>query len=176
MNRTYIILLLSFTLCVISCKKDTTFLITNTAVGALTKSTKASELKTLYSGVNDSLVKKENSFILFEKGGKELMKLYIKEEDKEVIDHIQFFDDRYTTDKGISLKSTYKDIEVAYTVERVANMIDFIIVSVKESETYFIIDKKHLSSEVRFSTSNRLEPAQIPGEAPIKRYMFAWPL
>lgn len=176
MNRTYIILLVSITLFFVSCKKDTTFLITNDAVGSLTKATKTNELNTLYSGVNDSLVAQENSYVLYEKGGKKLMKLYIEEDDKEVIDHIQFFDDRFNTDKGISLNSTYKDIETAYTVERVANMIDFIIVSVKESEAYFVIDKKHLSSELRFSTSNTLEPLQVPGEAPIKRFMFAWPL
>ncbi|MEP0265842.1 hypothetical protein [Dokdonia sp.] len=175
MNRTYSVLLLLI-LCLVSCKKDTTFLISNDAIGAITKTTKASELETLLGSATDSLVKKENSFLLYEKGGKKLMKLSTKEEDKEIIDHIQFFDDRYTTDKGISLKSTYKDIEAAYTIEKIANMIDFIIVSVKESEAYFIIDKKHLSSEVRFSTSSKLEPTQIPGEAPIKHYMFAWPL
>lgn len=175
MNRTYSVLLLLI-FCLVSCKKDTTFLISNEAIGTITKTTKASELETLFGGLTDSLVKKENSFLLYEKGGKKLMKLSTKEEDKEVIDHIQFFDDRYTTDKGVSLKSTYKDIEAAYTVKKVSNMIDFIIVYVKESEVYFVIDKKHLSSEVRFSTSSRLDATQIPGEAPIKHYMFTWPL
>ena len=102
--------------------------------------------------------------------------LFTKKNDKEVIDHIQFFDDRYTTQKGISLKSTYKDIQNAYTIKKISNMIDFVIVLVEESEMYFIIDKKNLASDVRFSTSNTLEPIQVPGEAPIKHFMFAWPL
>lgn len=174
-NRIYIVLFI-LTLCITSCtKEDTTFLVTNEAVGPVTKATKTSELKALFIGPKDSLIKTEsNNYVLFEKGGNKLMKLSAKKEDKDIIDHIQFFDDRYTTQNGISLKSTFKDIEAAYTVKKINNMIDFIIISVEESEVYFIIDKKHLSSEVRFSTSSRLEPLQVPGDAPIKHFMFAW--
>ncbi len=177
MNRIYILLLI-LTISIVSCSKtDTSFSVTNEAVGPVTKATKMSDLETIFTGPTDSLSKTEaGNFILHEKGGKNLMKLSAKKNDKEVIDHIQFYDDRYTTDKGISLKSTYKDIQNAYTIKKINNMIDFVIVLVEESEMYFIIDKKHLASEVRFSTSNTLEPIQIPGEAPIKHFMFAWPL
>lgn len=177
MNRIYILLLI-ITISMVSCSKtDTTFSVSNEAVGPVTKATKMSDLETIFAGSNDSLVKTEaGNYILYEKGGKDLMKLSAKKNDKEVIDHIQFFDDRYTTDKGISLKSTYQDIQNAYTVKKINNMIDFVIVLVEESEMYFIIDKKHLASEVRFSTSNRLEPMQVPAEAPIKHFMFTWPL
>ncbi|WP_299215787.1 hypothetical protein [uncultured Dokdonia sp.] len=177
MNRIYSVLLILI-LSMVSCtEKDTSFVVTNEAVGPVTKTTKISDLEVLFKEPTDSLIKTEaNNYVLFEKGGKKLMKLSAKKDDKEVIDHIQFFDDRYTTDKGISLKSTYQDIQNAYTVKKISNMIDFIIVSVEESEIYFIIDKKHLASEVRFSTSSRLEPMQVPGEAPIKHFMFAWPL
>ena len=177
MNRIYIVLLV-LSLSILSCtEKNTAFLVTNEAVGPVTKATKISDLKTLFKGATDSLIKTEaDNYVLFEKGGKKLMKLSAKKDDKEVIDHIQFFDDRYTTQNGISLKSTYKDIQEAYTIKKINNMIDFIIVAVEESEIYFIIDKKHLSSEVRFSTTSRLEPMQVPGEAPIKHFMFTWPL
>jgi len=177
MNRIYITLLI-LTVCITSCStKDTSFSVTNEAVGPVIKTTKTSELKALFKGPTDSLVKTDSdNYVLFEKGGTKLMKLSAKKEDKEIIDHIQFFDDRYTTQNGISLKSTFKDIQAAYAIKKISNMIDFIIVSVEESEVYFIIDKKHLSSEVRFSTSSRLEPIQVPGEAPIKHFMFAWPL
>lgn len=177
MNRIYSVLLILIISLVSCTEKDTSFVVTNEAVGPVTKATKISDLKTIFVGPNDSLVKTEaDNYILYEKGGKNLMKLSAKKDDKEIIDHIQFFDNRYTTDKGISLKSTYQDIQNAYTVKKINNMIDFIIVSVEESEIYFIIDKKHLSSEVRFSTSSRLEPMEVPGEAPIKHFMFAWPL
>ena len=177
MNRIFIllfILIISITSCA---EKDTSFLVTNEAVGLITKETKTGDLEALFKESSDSIVKTESdNYVLYEKGGKRLMKLSAKKEDKEIIDHIQFFDDRYTTENGISLKSTFKDIKEAYTIKKINNMIDFIIVSVEESEVYFIIDKKHLASEVRFSTSSRLEPIQVPGEAPIKHFMFAWPL
>ncbi|WP_299680482.1 hypothetical protein [uncultured Dokdonia sp.] len=177
MNRIYTVLLILI-VCLTSCTaEDTTFSVTNEAVGPVTKITKTSDLEALFKGPNDSLVKTDSdNYVLFEKGGNKLMKLSAKKEDKEIIDHIQFFDNRYTTENGISLKSTFKDIQTSYTVKKISNMIDFIIVSVEESEVYFIIDKKHLSSEVRFSTASRLEPIQVPGEAPIKHFMFAWPL
>ncbi|GGG04806.1 hypothetical protein GCM10011344_01460 [Dokdonia pacifica] len=177
MNRIYITLLI-LTLCITSCtEKDTTFSVTNEAVGAITKATKTSDLDALFKGPNDSLVKTASAnYVLYEKGGNKLMKLSPKKNDNDIIDHIQFFDDRYTTENGISLKSTFEDIKNAYTIKKISNMIDFIIVFVEESEVYFIIDKKHLSSEVRFSTSSKLEPVQVPGEAPIKHFMFTWPL
>lgn len=177
MNRIYTVLLILIISMVSCTNQDTAFSVTNEAVGPVTKATKISDLKALFKGATDSLIQTEaNNYVLFEKGGKKLMKLSAKKDDKEVIDHIQFFDDRYTTQNGISLKSTYKDIQEAYTIKKINNMIDFIIVAVEESEIYFIIDKKHLSSEVRFSTTSRLEPTQVPGEAPIKHFMFAWPL
>ncbi len=48
-----------------------------------------------------------------------------------------------------------------------------VIVSLNETKTYVIIDKKELPESLRY-TSNNIEITQIPEEATFKFFMLEW--
>ncbi len=167
-NSLALLLLISM----ISCTDTDNFKISNNAVGPIQKTTTPTQLKAMFW--EDSLVATKSGYILYEKGGNKLMKLLPKTNTKDAIDHIQFFDDRYTTAEGISLQSTFKDIINAYTIKRIDNLIGAIVVFVEESDAYFTIDKKHLPADLMFDTRVKIDKVQIPDDAPIKFLMFGW--
>ncbi|WP_036379740.1 hypothetical protein [Muricauda sp. MAR_2010_75] len=163
-----------------SCEKNTPFLITEDSVGPLLKTSPVSELETLF--VNDSIVKDTTNLNLgatskkievFEKGGKPLLTLTSNTDSIPTIENIRILDKRYTTNKGIGLQSTFKDIQKQYTIKKIVTTLNSIVVFPKESNLYFTIDKEELPSNLRFSTSN-IEAVQIPDEAKIKYLMLGW--
>lgn len=167
---------------VVSCKQDNRFAVTKDRVGPISQTTTVRELATLFA--NDSLVNyeaatqiKENpsGITVYEKGRKKLMRLLPKEGNPEsTIKNFKLFDDRYKTEKGIGLNSTFKDINGAYTIKRIENLIDVIVIFVDESEAYFTIDKKHLASDLMFNTRTTIEKTQIPDDTPLKYFMIEW--
>lgn len=171
-----------FLLLITSCSKDNRFTISQDQVGPITKTTTVSELETLFA--NDSLVDYDTAnqiknnvtgITVFEKGGTKLMRILPKEGDpSSTIQNVKLFDGRYQTEKGIGLNSTFKDINAAYTIKRIDNLIDVIVVFVNESDAYFTIDKKHLASDLMFNTSSKIEKTQIPDATPLKYFMVEW--
>lgn len=169
-------------LLLVSCGKDTSFTISKDAIGPITKTTTISELETLFA--NDSLVdfekanqtsSKVTGITVYEKGGEKLMRILPEEANSQSrIKYVKLFDKRYQTDKGIGLASTFKDINSKYTIKRIDNLIDVIVIFINESDAYFTIDKKHLASDLMFNTSARIETTQIPDDTPIKYFMVEW--
>ncbi|TVZ51663.1 hypothetical protein [Dokdonia sp. Hel_I_53] len=165
-----------------SCSDANTHKITQDTVGPLSKSTTINDLSIVFK--NDSLVDDSGSndfrtpqgeVTVFEKGGKKLLKLTPQTNTKESkVKYIQVFDDRYETDQGITLKSTFKDIQNAYTIRSIENLIGAIVIFVNESDAYFTIDKKHLPGDLKFNTSSKIELSQIPDDAPIKYLQIGW--
>jgi len=180
--KNYLFCTLILLLSLASCGKDTTFTISQDAVGAISKETKMSELEALFP--NDSLADYNTSsqyknlasgVSIYEKGGNKLLRIIPKEKDENsLIQNIQFFDKRYTTEKGIHLESTFNDIKNAYTIKRIDNLLDMVVVFVNESDAYFTIDKKHLPSDLMFNTSSKVEQTQIPDNAPLKYLKVGW--
>lgn len=179
-NNIFYLLVLVISL--ISCNQEKPFSISQDAVGLLTKETKMSELKTLFP--NDSLADYNTSsqyknlasgVTLYEKGGNKLLRIIPKSNEEEsLIENIQIFDERFQTSKGISLQSTFKDIQDAYSIKRIENLIDMVVIFVNDSDAYFTIDKKHLPAELMFNTSSKVEQTQIPDEAPLKYLKVGW--
>ena len=166
----------------ISCNDDDPFTITPTSVGPLTQETQASEIKTLFA--NDSIIDKNSTenrqsdsgiISIYEKGGEKLLSLIpATKSDTATIKTIQIFDPRYKTDKGISIKSTFKDLQGAYKINKVESLLSTVIVFVDELNAYFTIDKKELPGELQFGPGTKVEPAQIPDDAKIKYFMIGW--
>ncbi|HEA28972.1 MAG TPA: hypothetical protein ENH91_03085 [Leeuwenhoekiella sp.] len=173
---------LILSLFIVSCTGDDPYKITATSVGPLTQKTQASEIKTLFN--NDSITDKNSSanrqndsgiIAIYEKGGDKLLSLIpATKADTAMIKTIQIFDPRYKTEKGISIKSTFKDLQGAYTIDKVESLLSTIIVFVNEINAYFTIDKKELSGELQFGPGTKVEPAQIPDNAKIKYFMIGW--
>ncbi len=166
-----------------NCKKeiDTTYLITNTSVGALEKTSLARDIELIYA--KDSVIKdtttlnlgnKAKKLKIFEKGGQLLLTLTPSGDSIPKIENIRFEDARFKTEKGIHINSTFKDVKSVYTIKKVITAMNNVLVLVKESDVYFTISKEELPSSLRYASSVNIEAVQIPDAAKIKYMMLGW--
>ncbi|TKD61839.1 hypothetical protein [Flavobacterium sp. ASW18X] len=165
----------------ISCgDKDNTFVITNDSIGKLDRISLVRDLELIYA--DDSIVKdtfatriqaSNKKIKVFEKGGKHLLTLTPTDDSIPKIENIQIMDPRYTTEEGIGLSSTFKDIQAKYTIKKIVNATNNIIIFINESNLYFTISKEELPESLRYNRGS-IEAVQIPDEAKIKYLMLAW--
>jgi hypothetical protein len=181
-----ILTLLICTLLLASCAKDSKpnpFLIKKNHIGLLTDSTQVKDLDSIF--LNDSVVRfiagdeftgAVNSIEIFEKGGRKLLDLSPKEalDSTSVISSVRIMDERYKTENNISTISTFKDINEAYQISKIDNLINSVLISVNEINATFTIDKKELPSSLRFNMDATIDPIQIPEKAKIKFFMLHW--
>jgi hypothetical protein len=161
-------------------KQQDPFLISADAVGKLSKDAYVSELDSIFSG--DSLVNisKNNKFSIsgqayfevYEKGGKQLLSITPKKikDSLQRIQNIQIYDERFTTDKGISLKSNFGEIKNNYKIKNVVTTLQNIIITLENSDVYFTISKKELPEDLRYG-DQKIEVVQIPDETKVKYMM-----
>jgi len=164
----------------LSCEKEATFLITENSVGPLAKSTPISDLDALFAA--DSIVRdtamaqigaNNTKVEIFEKGGQHLLTLTPNTDSIPTITNVRIMDSRYKTEKGISLKSTFGDIQKQYPIKKIVTTLSSIVIFPKESNLYFTIDKEELPADLRFTRTD-IEAVQIPHEAKIKYLMLGW--
>jgi hypothetical protein len=117
-----------------------------------------------------------NIIEIFDKSGKKLLDLSQKEalDSTSVISSVRINDERYKTEKNVSLLSTFKDIKDNYKISKIDNLINTVVVSVNEINASFTIDKKELPSSLRFDMEATIDPIQIPEKAKIKYFMIHW--
>ena len=161
-------------------EKDTTFLITENSVGALTKATEVSNIESIFSLdsiVRDTVSSKIGASVkkiqIFEKGGLPLLILTPNKDSIPSIENVQILDSRYLDEYGIGLNSTFKDILANYTIKKVVTTLSSVVIFPKNSNLYFTIDKADLPSNLRY-TMSEIEAVQIPDEAKIKYLMLGW--
>ncbi|WP_299778542.1 hypothetical protein [uncultured Formosa sp.] len=163
--------------------KNENFSIAKNSIGNLTSTTQVKDLETVFK--NDSIVKfvpggeftaSINEIEIFEKGGTKLLTLTPETimDSTSVIQTVQVFDSRFTTEKGLSSISTFKDIQGHYKISSIDNLINSIVVSVDELSASFTIDKKELPSNLRFDMTLHIEASQIPDTAKIKYFFLNW--
>ncbi|WP_124981149.1 hypothetical protein [Nonlabens xiamenensis] len=152
-------------------------------VGHLTKGTQVYQLDSLYQ--NDSIVRAikgdefsngANAIEVYEKGGAHLLTLTPSEalDSTAVIENIIIRDDRFITEKGITKNSSFKEIDEAYKISSVDNMIDDAVIWVNDQNFYFTISKEGLPTDVKFDISANIEKTMIPDDTK-PQYMFvAW--
>lgn len=168
-----------------SCQKKeiNPFLVSKQNIGLITDSTKVSALEAIYA--TDSVVKKIagdeftgriNAIEIYEKGGKKLLELSPSQalDSTATISNIKIFDDRFRTEKGININSTFGDLKANHTISSIQNTLRNIVIFVNENNTYFTIDKKELPADLRFGVSKKIEAIQIPDTAKIKFFMLDW--
>lgn len=178
------------------------FKVNKDSIGLLTKNTKISDLETIYA--EDSIVtgagipKLKNSLNaeipvqndsvksiinpnlnyqkieIYEKGGLHLLTLTPATDTTSTIENIRIHDVRYTTDKGLNMNSTFKDIKEKYSIKKIITSMNNVLILTKDSGLYFTIDKKELPESLRYDTSVNIEEVQIPDTAKIKYMMLAW--
>lgn len=111
---------------------------------------------------------------IYEKGGLHLLSLTPSKDTIASIENIRVYDPRFTTEKGISINSTFKDIKDNYSIKKIITSMNNVVIILKENGLYFTIDKKELPESLRYDTSLNIEEVQIPDAAKIKYMMMAW--
>ena len=127
-----LITIVLFSALFISCNSSDRFKVSKGMVGSLTTKTTMQELEKIFK--NDSIVKNlsegslgdnyfqdDDEYHIFEKGGKHLLTIVPKEQldSTSTIKSIQIFDNRFETETGISLNSTFVDINLKSTINKV---------------------------------------------------------
>lgn len=163
--------------------KTNPFGITKHSIGYLTDSTQVLELEAVFLNDSISKFKEDTGFTgvttninIFDKQGNPLLVLSPKVslDSTTTITTVKIEDARFITSKGITKNSTFGDIQKAYKINKVDNLINTIVVSVNEINASFSIDKKELPANMRFDMNLNIDPIQIPEEAKIKYFMLHW--
>jgi hypothetical protein len=183
MKKTIIITCLSSLLLIQCGSESTPFLIKQGSIGELTKEIQMKQIDSIFA--QDSIVRVNNldnysgtngDIEIYEKGGNKLLLLSpAKINDvNAVISDIQVFDNRYITEKGLHLDSTFKSIKDNYDIANIETTISSVVIFLIDSDIYLTIDKQELPENLRYNPNVKVEESQIPDEARIKYFMISW--
>ncbi|MFK5982066.1 MAG: hypothetical protein QM499_04050 [Flavobacteriaceae bacterium] len=183
MIKKIVFIVLSTFLFVQCAEEKDPYLISNKAVGNLTLGMKIKQVDSIFA--NDSIVRlnsRQDEFStqgeveIYEKGGNKLMLISPRGDNNPdaLIANFQFFDNRYKTDKGLNLGSTFKFIKDNYEITNIETTISTIVIFLKDSDLFINIDKKELPENLRYNPNFVIEAVNIPDTAKIKYLMMSW--
>ena len=182
MRKTLFTITLVATMLVGCGQKDQKFQIQDNQIGPLHKGALIKQVDSIFA--QDSIVPSSPKAVegyqseveVFDKEGNSLMVLSPNQNNNpnSPITHIQITDPRFKTDKGIGIKSTFKDIKKHYTISKVETTFTSAIVFLENSPIYISIDKDELPEDIRYNLKLKVEPTQIPDDAKIKLFMVSW--
>jgi len=171
----------------IQCAKENQYLIEKGKVGSLTKETTVLELGAIFKrdSIVSNLTKNDpesgqklfslsyDEYEIYSKKGQKLLVISPSKQNDSLskIKNIQIFDRNYKTDKGVSLQSTFKEINENYIVNKVETTLTSATLFIDELNATIAIDKKELGLN-RFSREE-VTIDQIPDIAKIK-YFTIW--
>lgn len=164
-NKIILLLLLAFVL--VQCKKGEDTLMAKNQVGPIDKYTAFLEVENMFK--KDSVVKSPEedaiSLQIFKNGDKALI-INKNIDSIKTIESVQVFSDLYTTERGLSTASTFKDINNNYTIKKVEPTFTSAVVFVDELNMTIALDKKDLNID-EFDM-RKISKDQIPDMAKIK--------
>ncbi|MFD2550216.1 hypothetical protein ACFSQP_00170 [Bizionia sediminis] len=159
------------------------FQISKNRVGLLTDTTQVANLAMAFP--NDTIVKLATTeaymraysdIEIRDKTGNTLLVLSPKQitDSTAVISTVKVMDSRYKTPEGISVASTFGEIQKKYTISSIQNTIKNVVIFVDDIQAFFTIDKKELPASLQFDSNTQIEAIQIPETAKIKYFMLGW--
>lgn len=177
------LLLIAVAIAFVQCTNNDKYLISKGQVGYLTSETTLDAIGDLYK--DDSLVNynidttqtflanSNRELIVYAKGGKKMLEIIPENgsDESSKIKSIQIFDKNFQTDKGISLKSTFKEINENYMVNKVETTLTSATLFIDELNATIAIDKKELG--LNSFSREEIYIDQIPDMAKIK-YFTIW--
>ena len=185
--KKYVVLVVLVSFLFIQCSNYSSFIIEKGTVGAINNDTKISELAIIFK--NDSIVSKlfdsiENSnqnvfsneddeYLIYSKNGDKLLEISAEDLSNQTskIKSVQIFNSNYKTSKGISLKSTFKDINEHYLINKVETTLTSATLFIDELNATIAIDKKDLG--LNSFSREPISVEQIPDNAKVK-YFTIW--
>ncbi|NJB83836.1 hypothetical protein [Wenyingzhuangia aestuarii] len=168
-----------FTVCllVFACSKPDTTIALN-KVGAITNHTTIQDLATLFK--NDSIVSRysegdlgnindyvldNDTHLIYAKGGELLLSISPVNPLDSVskIKSVTVFSEAYQTKEEVGVASTFNDVNVNHTIEKLEASFKSVTVFVKDINATFTMDKQELG--IKTFTLGIVDKAQIPGDA-----------
>lgn len=166
----------------VQCGNGGKFTISKGKVGKLTTVTTVNELDNIFK--KDSIVKNlsegslgsnyfqdDDEYLIYEKGGKHLLTIIPQEQldSTSTIKSIQVFDPRFSTKTGISLNSSFEDINLNNKITKVETSLSSATLFIDDLNVTISLDKEDLGLK-NFSTQ-KISIEQIPGLAKVKSFI-----
>tara|TARA_B110001454_G_C12526789_1_gene353444 strand:- start:17 stop:583 length:567 start_codon:yes stop_codon:yes gene_type:complete len=176
------IIVITFSLFIISCSNSNQFKIEKGVVGSINTKTTVQELSAIFK--TDSLVKnlsegaqgdnyfqEDDEYFVFEKGGKLLLTILPKEQldSTSTIKSIEIHDERFKTESGININSTFLEINANNNINRVESTFSSAILFLDNLNTTITIDNEELGLK-EFNTQ-KVSKEQIPDLARMKTFI-----
>lgn len=172
---------LAVILVVASCTNSSNFKVEKGKVGKITSQTKIHELEKLFA--NDSIVKKlsegtlgtsfsdDDEYLIYEKGGKHLLTVIPKEQldSTSTIQCVEIHDDRYATDSGLNLNSTFADINLSNRIDKVETSLSSATLFIDDINATVTISKEELG--LRSFSFEKVSLEQIPDLAKMRSFI-----
>lgn len=170
-----------FALTLIQCSNNK-FEIAKGKVGKLTPKTKVLELDKIFA--NDSIVKvlsegakgdnyfqDDDEYKIYEKGGKHLLTVIPKEQldSTSTIKSIEIIDERYKTESGLNIESTFEEINAKNNISKVETSFSSATLFIDELNATIAIDKEQLG--LKGFTTQKVSLEQIPDLAKMKSFI-----
>ena len=169
------------------CTSENAFLIKKNKVGFISNTDIVSNLESIFK--NDSIVKNlsegdlgdrdsrfiqdNDEYLIYSKEGKHLMTLVPKKQhdSTSTFKYVQIMDAQYKTEKGLSLNTFFKDINVNYIINKVETTLSSATLYIDELNATITLDKRDIGVN-EFSTKE-VKIEQIPDMVKI-RYFTIW--
>jgi hypothetical protein len=176
------IIVITFSLLIISCTGNGKFKVEKGSVGKLTTKTTIEELKTIFK--NDSIVKnlsegsqgenyfqEDDEYFIFEKGGKLLLTILPKEQldSTSTIKSIEIHDARFKTETGININSSFSEINANNTINKIERTFSSATIFIDNLNATITIDNEELG--LKDFNTQKVTKEQIPDLAKMKSFI-----
>lgn len=169
------------------CTNENDFLIERNRVGLICSTDKVSDIEFIFA--NDSIVSHgsegdlgdgkskfngdNDEYLIYSKEGKHLLTLVPKtsQDSSSTFKYVDVFDNQFKTEKELSLKSEFKEVNMNYMINKVETTLSSATLYIDELNATISIDKEELGIDAFSIEKVKLE--QIPEMAKIKS-MTIW--
>jgi hypothetical protein len=179
-----ILVILTLALVFTQCSRENKFLIKKNRVGFISNTDFIGEIESIFK--NDSIAKflnegaldtnylqEDDEYKIYSKEGKHLITVVPKEQldSSSTIKYVEIMDPEFKTEKGLTLNSPFKDINLNYRINKVETSLLSATLYIDELNATISLDKADIGVN-QFSTEE-IKVEQIPDMAKIK-YFTIW--
>jgi len=173
---------LVFSIFFVSCSDNKKFQISKGNVGLITMKTTVADLSEIFE--KDSIVKNlsegsqgnnyfqdNDEYLIYEKGGKHLLTLVPKEQldSTSTMKNIEIFDNRFKTESGISLESTFAEIRANNKIDKIESSFTSATLFIDELNATIVIDNEEMG--LKDFSNQKVVEEQIPDLAKMKSFV-----
>jgi len=177
------VIAVAFSLLIVSCSNSSKFKIEKRKIGELTTQTKIKDLSTIFKkdsivrnlsegAQGDNYFQEDDEYFVYEKGGKLLLTIMPKEQldSTSTIKSVEIHDERFKTETGININSSFSDINSSNNINRVESTFSSATLFIDDLNATIAIDKEELGLK-EFSTQ-KVTLEQIPDLAKMKSFII----